>query len=135
MNPSTDNTPIPTCCSEKSFEQLHQEGLLSHKGVYKENLELLKKHFPLRKDEVIVSVVGIFTMTLALTTDRLIGMMGSRLDNLTFITIEYVDIDPASVEKVKYKVHFTAKDHQFSVPNNTAGTFDMLLKYFIKHSS
>jgi hypothetical protein len=129
---SRDNINISNEFYHKSFEVLQQEGLLSHQGVYKENLELLKTHFPLNDDEIIISVVGIYTMTLALTTHRLIGMMGSRSENLTFITIEFADIDPASIETVNYTVHFTAKDHQFSVPNNKAGTFDVLLRHFTK---
>lgn len=127
-----DDSQIPSIFKEKTFEELQQEGLLSHQGVYEENIDLLKKMFPLDEGEIIVSVVGIYTMTLVMTTHRLIGMMGARPENLTFITIDYEDIDPPSIEPVRYKVHFTVKDHQFSVPNNKAKTFDVLLKHFVK---
>lgn len=130
--PVDDDGFIPSVFKKKTFDELQQEGLLSYKGVYEENIDLLKKMFPLDDGEVIVSVVSIYTMTLALTTHRLIGMMGARPENLTFITIEFEDIDPASIKPVKYKVHFTVKDHQFSVPNNQAKTFDVLLKHFVR---
>jgi hypothetical protein len=81
----------------KTFDQLHAEGLVSPRGVTPENLELLETQFPFFDDECIISVVGIYTLTLALTNKRLIEMMGSRQENLTFITIKFSDIDPTSI--------------------------------------